>query len=170
MYGTVYFAIDKNRADLVDNITKVIGKEPLRSAMNGDVLLFKYGNCPSSLLKGGDSSELGKTLIRLYDEYDDIPFKCMAFQSNGITFGCETVGWTAIHGKGRYKYYFIQRHRCMITKEYIEENLYNSYLVRPFASYVEAYRYMQNGFWDDSCYGVYYRTDEGDWLLVSTVN
>lgn len=127
-------------------------------------MFYRYHNCSSLFLEGRESSELVKTLVSLNKEHGDIPFKCAVILDNGSTYGYDSDSW------GKCRYFFIQRQRCMITKEYIEENLNNSYLVRPFASYVEAYRYMQNGFWDDSCYGVYYRTDEGDWLMVSTVN
>lgn len=61
------------------------------------------------------------------------------------------------------RYYVIDRYRQMITSEYIRENL--SWFSN-FNTYDEAYSYMTKTFFDDSDYGIFYRTEDDKFLRI----
>lgn len=61
------------------------------------------------------------------------------------------------------RFYVIDRYRNWITKEYIDEYLH---LFKCFRTFDEALDYKKRAFFDDSDYGVFYRTVDNQFLRV----
>ena len=61
------------------------------------------------------------------------------------------------------RYYVIDRHRKTITLDYVNNNLEQ---FKCFNTYDEAYQYEINTFFDDSEHGIFYRTENDDFLLI----
>lgn len=64
------------------------------------------------------------------------------------------------------KYYVIDRSRQIITLDYIKEHLDDGWF-KCFDSYEEAYSYYSKTFFDDSSHGIFYRTENNQFLCVA---
>ena len=64
------------------------------------------------------------------------------------------------------KYYVIDRHRQIITLNYVKEHLNDGWF-KCFDTYEEACEYESKTFFDDCDHGIFYRTENDKFLRIS---